>query len=178
MVANRANELVSEKIAIYFIIGGISSCLFLFEAVKNCFVYLCPITCGLTGSTSTQAVACCLTAPGHYLNQHWLLINEVPWHAPESNFAVRSQATILYNEFENHDLEITVTSPRCQWIKWVSPLKRANKLYRIVCGCWDGSKNINHCEITWFHVHQVTGPWQIWMKFKISNFKVILVIDD
>ena len=34
-----------------------------------------------TGSTLTQVMACCLTAPSHYLNQCWLIINEVQWHS-------------------------------------------------------------------------------------------------
>ena len=32
------------------------------------------------GSTLAQVMACCLTAPSHYLNQCWLIINEVQWH--------------------------------------------------------------------------------------------------
>ena len=30
-----------------------------------------------TGSTLVQVMACCLTAPSHYLNQYWLIITEV-----------------------------------------------------------------------------------------------------
>ena len=32
-----------------------------------------------------QAMACCLTAPSHYLNQCWLIISQVLWHSPEDN---------------------------------------------------------------------------------------------
>ena len=39
-----------------------------------------------SGSTLPQVMACCLMAPSHYLNQCWLLISEVLWHWPESNF--------------------------------------------------------------------------------------------
>ena len=39
-------------------------------------------------STLDQVMACCLTAPSHYLNQCWLLISVFLWHSPESNFAV------------------------------------------------------------------------------------------
>ena len=35
-------------------------------------------------------------APSHYLNQCLLLISEVPWHIPESNFTLSAQATILH----------------------------------------------------------------------------------
>ena len=37
-------------------------------------------------STLAQVMACCLTAPSHYLNQCWLMIREVLWHSPDSNF--------------------------------------------------------------------------------------------
>ena len=33
-------------------------------------------------STLAQVMACCLTAPSHYLNQCWLIISEVLWHTP------------------------------------------------------------------------------------------------
>ena len=36
-----------------------------------------------TRSTLTQIMACCLTAPSHYLNQCWLIIGEVPWLSSE-----------------------------------------------------------------------------------------------
>ena len=56
-------------------------------------------------------MACCLTAPSHYLNQRWLRINMVLWHSPKSNFTVVNQATILYNQFENYTFKIRATSP-------------------------------------------------------------------
>ena len=37
-------------------------------------------------STLAQIMACCLTAPSHYLNQCWLMISEVLWHSPDTNF--------------------------------------------------------------------------------------------
>ena len=36
-----------------------------------------------TMSTLAQVMACCLTAPSHYLNQCWLIIGEVPWHSSQ-----------------------------------------------------------------------------------------------
>ena len=41
-------------------------------------------------STLAQVVACCLTAPSHYLNQCWLMISDVLYHAPENNFTENS----------------------------------------------------------------------------------------
>ena len=32
-----------------------------------------------SGSTLAQVMACCLTAPNHYLNQCWRIISEVQW---------------------------------------------------------------------------------------------------
>ena len=57
------------------------------------------------GSTLAQVMACCLTAPSHYLNQCWLHMNEVLWYSHESNFTANAQATILYLEFENYTLK-------------------------------------------------------------------------
>ena len=39
-----------------------------------------------SGSTLAQVMACCLTAPSHYLNQCWLIISEVLWHSLSSQF--------------------------------------------------------------------------------------------
>ena len=38
-------------------------------------------------STLAQVMACCLTAPSHYLNQCWLTITKVQWCSSEGNFA-------------------------------------------------------------------------------------------
>ena len=37
-------------------------------------------------STLPQVMACCLTAPSHYLNQCWPIISDVLWHSLEGNF--------------------------------------------------------------------------------------------
>ena len=37
-------------------------------------------------STLAQIMASCLTAPSHYLSQCWLMISEVLWRSPNSNF--------------------------------------------------------------------------------------------
>ena len=70
-------------------------------------------------STLYQVMACCLMAPGHYLNQYCILISEVPGHSSESNFKAPVQTTILYNEFEKYAFKIPATSPRGQWVKSV-----------------------------------------------------------
>ena len=40
----------------------------------------------ISGSTLAQVMAFCLTAPSHYLNQCWHIINKVQWHPSECNF--------------------------------------------------------------------------------------------
>ena len=39
-----------------------------------------------SGSPLVQVMACCLTAPSHYLNQCWFTISKVHWHSFEYNF--------------------------------------------------------------------------------------------
>ena len=39
-----------------------------------------------TGSTLAQVMACCLTAPSHFLDQCWLIISKVLWRSCEANF--------------------------------------------------------------------------------------------
>ena len=65
-------------------------------------------------------MACCRTAPSHYLNQCWLLILEVLWHLPRSIFAACAEASILYNEFKNYTCtyRITATSRVSEWTHW------------------------------------------------------------
>ena len=50
-----------------------------------------------SGSILTQAMACCLTAPSHYLNQCWLIISKVQWHSSESNFTRDTSAISHWN---------------------------------------------------------------------------------
>ena len=67
------------------------------------------------GSTLTQVMAWCLTAPSHYLNQCWL-ISKVLWHSPDSNYTMVSTVymRIRYqnNRFGNYMYVISVWWPR------------------------------------------------------------------
>ena len=51
-------------------------------------------------STLAQIMVCRLTAPNHYLNQYWLIINGVLWHSPKINFQGSAHCVNFYNEFE------------------------------------------------------------------------------
>ena len=44
------------------------------------------IWCHGSGSALAQVMACCLTAPSHYLSHCWLIISKVQWNSSEVNF--------------------------------------------------------------------------------------------
>ena len=73
-----------------------------------------------SGSTLAQVMACCLTAPSHYLNQCWLIISKVQWHSSECNFT--------------RDASITKIRLKITYLKfhWNSP--GANELM-----CWSSN---------------------------------------
>ena len=51
------------------------------------------IRCWRSWSTLGQVMACCLTAPSHYLNQCWLIISKVLWHSSEDIITRRFEDT-------------------------------------------------------------------------------------
>ena len=57
-----------------------------------------------SGSTLARVMACCLTAPRHYLNQCWLIISKVEWHSPKGEFTRDTSAINRYNHLENFNL--------------------------------------------------------------------------
>ena len=76
-------------------------------------------------STLAQVMACCLTAPSHYLNQCWLTISKVPWQSPD-DISMRSTAdTCQRNKTENWIFNIT---SKGQWVKSFQHLPGANWL--------------------------------------------------
>ena len=60
-------------------------------------------------------MACCLTAPSHYLNLCWLIISEVLCHTPKSNFT--HAYDLNHDVFGDYIFKMTTTSPRGQWVK-------------------------------------------------------------
>ena len=66
-----------------------------------------------SGSTLAQIMACCLTAPSHYLNQCWLIINKVQLHSSDDNFTRDISATNINMKIAH----LSLTSPRGQWVK-------------------------------------------------------------
>ena len=59
-------------------------------------------------STLAQVMACCLTAPSHYLNQYWLMISEVLWHSADKKFTENTSDIYHWNEFEIYKSETVV----------------------------------------------------------------------
>ena len=68
-----------------------------------------------SGSTSAQAMACCLLATSHYLNQYWLIIKSVLHHSPESTLTRSAHEIDPQPVFINYAFKIT-TSPGGQWV--------------------------------------------------------------
>ena len=66
-----------------------------------------------SGSTLAQVMACCLTAPSHYLNQCWLITKGFMWYSFESNF-IRIAQDI---ESENYTFKIISASRVGRWVK-------------------------------------------------------------
>ena len=63
-------------------------------------------------------MACCLTAPSHYLNQCWLIIDEVPWHSSQGIILRWCEDTNQLNKIENCSFKMASRSPRGQWVKY------------------------------------------------------------
>ena len=57
-------------------------------------------------STLVQVMACCLTAPNHYLNQCWPIISWVLWHACEGYFTGNAQDMYDWDMFEIYTCKI------------------------------------------------------------------------
>ena len=57
-----------------------------------------------SGLTLAQVMACCLTAPSHYLNQCWLIVREIQWHS--------SDLRAISWEIPSH---------RGHWWRWLQP---------------------------------------------------------
>ena len=66
-------------------------------------------------STLAQVMACCLTAPSHYLNQCWLIISKVLWHSTDG---------IIIRRFE----DISKTRAKISLLKLHPDLPGANEL--------------------------------------------------
>ena len=71
-------------------------------------------------STLVQVMACCLTAPSHYLNQCWFIISKGLWHSSEDIIIRRFEVTNQWSKIEVCIFKITSRSPRGQWVNGCS----------------------------------------------------------
>ena len=80
-------------------------------------------------------MACCLTAPSHYLNQCWLIISKVLWLSCEGNFTRDTSIINHYDPFENKKSQISFKFPRGQWVEMWSMLgvNNCSAVCQIVC---------------------------------------------
>ena len=67
-------------------------------------------------SSLDPVMACCLTAPSHYLNQCWPINHGLLQHPVVSSFMVCAYDLHLQSEFENDTYHIPNTSPVYQWV--------------------------------------------------------------
>ena len=68
------------------------------------------------GSTLVQVMACCLTAPSHYLDQRWLFFCKV-WHLAKGVIIIwRSGDTNKWNKIKHCIFKNAYLSPRGQWV--------------------------------------------------------------
>ena len=89
-------------------------------------------------TTLAQVMACCLTAPSHYLNQCWLIATKVYWYSSEDNFTTDTPAISCQNYSENYSFKISFKSPRGQWVNLNEDLWRAisNETYILWGSFW------------------------------------------
>ena len=62
-------------------------------------------------------MACCLTAPSHYLNQWWLIISKVQWHSSESNLMRYRKPSVTGISLKITYLNFLFKCPSGQWVR-------------------------------------------------------------
>ena len=120
------------------------------------------IWCWRSWSTLVQVMACCLTAPSHYLNQCWLIISMVLWHSSEDIIIRRFEDTNQQSKTEDYIFKITLRSPRGQWVNIQN-----NYFKKINWQCC--LQSIRHFVQT--SIYQVTEAWMMRPPC-ISNFQI------
>ena len=110
-------------------------------------------------TTLAQVMACCLTAPSHYLNQCWLIIRGVLWHTSESSFAGIAQGIESGYEFEKDILKNIFKSPRGQWVNTV-----IQSIYfhtHITLQCWATNLALQFCQFIHFNSSEIRGRFHL-----------------
>ena len=84
------------------------------------------------GWTLAQVMACCLTAPSHYLDQCWLIISKVEWHSSKVKFTRDTSAIDHWNYLENLLPKSSITFPRAQWVNMRNHYREALQLQTVL----------------------------------------------
>ena len=126
-------------------------------------------------TTLAQVMACCLTAPSHYLNQCWLITRGVLWHTSESSFAGIAQGIDSGYEFEKDILKNIFKSPRGQWVKLSRGQRRSQKAHSYVVTEWCDCSCCCCCSVMimtqtqtqtkFIQQKQMQVPCQVYMTF-------------
>ena len=87
-------------------------------------------------STLVQVMACCLTAPSHYLNQCWLVISKVLWHSSDDIIKRTFKDNNQWSKIENNIFKITLRSPRGQWVNSYPRKHTHGTYYYVAVLCW------------------------------------------
>ena len=95
-------------------------------------------------------MACCPTAPSHYLNQCWLIISKVQRHSSQGNFTIDTSAINHWNYLENYLFKITFKSPKGQWVK-CNVIIRADK----PALCWSGITQVDSWRRTLYDTNRM-----------------------
>ena len=90
-----------------------------------------------SGSTLAYLMACCLTAPSHYLNQHWLVIKGLLWHTHGS---YKPGKVIEFQAYLEKSLNLMLA-----WKNGILPGK-------VIENQWKSLKNINFKKFDIFRI--------------------------
>ena len=78
-----------------------------------------------SGPTLAQVMACCLTAPSHYMNQCWLVINKAQWHSSECDLSCDNSAINHWNQFK-----------KIRILNWIQMCQGGNGSWLVTATYW------------------------------------------
>ena len=122
-------------------------------------------------------MASCRTAPSHYLNQCWLIINEVLWHSLDVSFTGNAEDIYPSYEFKNLRLYLNLIS-QCvnMWLAII--LMNADPVDWSIYSShnknkwtlWDQNKMSNILQITFSNAFSEKKVVVFQIKFLLSLF--------
>ena len=104
------------------------------------------------------------SAPSHYLNQYWVIVNWTPGNKLQWNFNQIAKVSILEYASENTVCEMAAILSRERWVKQISIVK-------IQCS-WDLFVDAVHvCNLTlkWILVKRFTKGKSYWSSYSLSS---------